>query len=312
MKLVTFEDDQGRTKLGGLREDGVVDLLAEREEEAFRSMQALIEAGPDIWALADETIANGSPDAVVSKVLAPLPLPIQIRDSMCSHEHIRQCAWGSARLAGATELSREDFVAGYELPPVYSEQPVYYKCNRFAVGHPETIVNWPAYSAAMDFELELAAVIGTGGRDIMADEALDHVFGFTIFNDFSARDAQGKEMAGRLGPAKGKDFDGANVFGPCIVTTDEIGDPMNLAMTAKVNGEIWCSNNSSTINWSFGQLIEHISQGETLYPGEIICSGTVGGGCGLEHARFLKDGDEIELEIEKIGTLRNRVAAHRR
>ena len=159
----------------------------------------------------------------------------------------------------------------------------------------------------MDFELELACVIGRRGKNLRPDNALDHVFGFTIFNDFSARDAQGREMEGRLGPAKGKHFDGANVFGPCVVTRDEIGDPQELRMQARVNGETWCDNNSASMNWTIAQLLSHISADETLYPGEIIASGTVGDGCGLEHMRFLNDGDSVELEIEKIGILRNRV-----
>ena len=161
----------------------------------------------------------------------------------------------------------------------------------------------------MDFELELACVIGRRGKDIAKGAAPAHIFGYTVFNDFSARDAQGIEMEGRLGPAKGKDFDGANVLGPCIVTADEIGDPYALRMQARVNGETWCDASSSTMHWKFDDLVAHISQGETLHPGEIIGSGTVGGGCGLEHARFLSSGDLVELEIEKIGTLRNRVLA---
>ena len=152
--------------------------------------------------------------------------------------------------------------------------------------------------------MRLACVIGRGGKDISRQEAHDHIFGYMIFNDLSARDAQALEMEGRLGPAKGKDFDKGNVFGPCLVTADEIGDPYALRMLARVNGETWCDSNSSTMHWRFDDLIEHISRDETLYPGEIIGSGTVGDGCGLEHGRFLRSGDVIELEIEKIGVLK--------
>lgn len=231
---------------------------------------------------------------------SPLPRPTQFRDSMCFFQHIEQCAL-------ARGVPRDT----YQLPEIYRRQPVYYVGNRMSVAAPEQDIHWPRYSKVMDFELELACVIGKQGKNLTPDNALDHVFGFTIFNDFSARDAQGREMEGRLGPAKGKHFDGGNVFGPCVVTLDEIGDPQNLRMQACVNGESWCDNSSATMNWTFGQLLAHISADETLYPGEVIGSGTVGNGCGLEHSRFLNDGDVVELEIEKIGVLRNRVVAQK-
>jgi 2-keto-4-pentenoate hydratase/2-oxohepta-3-ene-1,7-dioic acid hydratase in catechol pathway len=136
---------------------------------------------------------------------------------------------------------------------------------------------------------------------------MGHIFGFTIFNDFSARDAQLAEMGGQLGPAKGKDFDGANSFGPWIVTLDEIGDPHALDMEARVNGERWGGGNSSTMHHKWPAILAHISASETLRAGEIIGSGTVGTGCGLELGRQLKAGDVVELEVEKIGVLRNRV-----
>ena len=175
-------------------------------------------------------------------------------------------------------------------------------------GTDEDVV-WPRYSYALDYELELAAVIGKRGVDISRDRAREHIFGYTIFNDVSARDYQMREMAGSLGPAKGKDFDTGNILGPCIVTADEI-DPYSLTMIARVNGEQLSRGSSSTMHHRFEDCIAHVSQSETLYPGEVICSGTVGGGCGLEHGRLLSSGDTIELEIEKIGILRNRIVKH--
>lgn len=138
------------------------------------------------------------------------------------------------------------------------------------------------------------------------ENAREHIFGYTIFNDFSARDEQVKEMAGQLGPGKGKDFDGGNVMGPCLVTADEI-DPYNLTMIARVNGEEWGRGNSSDMGWKFEDCIVHVARSETIYPGEFFGSGTVGNGCGLEQLRFLKSGDVVELEVEGIGILRNRV-----
>jgi 2-keto-4-pentenoate hydratase/2-oxohepta-3-ene-1,7-dioic acid hydratase in catechol pathway len=316
MRLITFHTGRPEaSRLGVLMDDGsAVDLTASGEP-VLADMLSLIEAGEAGLAAADRARAKGANRLRVDelKLRAPLPLPPQIRDAMCFHKHIRQSQTAQvrrrARESGdpARLAEAERFAETYQLPEVYSRQPTYYKSNRFAVGDPESEVVWPAYSQVMDFELELACVIGRRGKDIAKAGALAHVFGFTIFNDFSARDAQYAEMEGRLGPAKGKDFDNANVFGPCLVTLDEIGDPQALRMTARVNGETVCEGSSADMYWRFDEVIAHISAGETLHPGEIICSGTVGDGCGLEHLRFLEHGDVVELEIEKIGVLRNRV-----
>ncbi|HZB89969.1 MAG TPA: fumarylacetoacetate hydrolase family protein, partial [Stellaceae bacterium] len=140
-----------------------------------------------------------------------------------------------------------------------------------------------------------------------AREAEAHIFGYTIFNDFSARDRQAIEMQGRLGPAKGKSFDGGNVLGPWIVTRDEIPEPFALQASVRVNGELRGRNDGREMIHSFAKMIAYVSEDETLHPGEIFGSGTYGGCCGMEIDRFLGDGDVVELEIEKIGTLRSRV-----
>jgi 2-keto-4-pentenoate hydratase/2-oxohepta-3-ene-1,7-dioic acid hydratase in catechol pathway len=289
--------------LGALLNDGsAVDITAAIPKPEFASLMALIESGID-WRTSVQDVMLQPGLRVASnhyRLAAPLPRPTQFRDSMCFFQHIKQCAF-------ARGAPRDT----YQLPEIYRRQPVYYIGNRMSVASPNQDIHWPRYSKVMDFELELACIIGKQGKNLTSNNALDHVFGFTIFNDFSARDAQGREMEGRLGPAKGKHFDGGNVFGPCVVTIDEIGDPQKLRMQARVNGETWCDNSSSTMNWTFGQLLAHISADETLYPGEVIGSGTVGNGCGLEHSRFLQDGDIVELEIEKIGVLRNRVVTQK-
>ena len=195
----------------------------------------------------------------------------------------------------------------FAVPEVWYQQPLYYKANRFSVAQSGKDVVWPAYSEVMDFELEMACIIGKKGTDITKENAGEYIFGYTIYNDFSARDAQMVESLGMLGPAKGKDFDDSIILGPVIVTADELDDPYNLRMQARVNGETWCDSNSSTIHWKFSDMIAHISKSETLYPGEVIGSGTVGLGCGLEHLRFLSDGDIVELEVEKIGVISNKV-----
>jgi len=186
-------------------------------------------------------------------------------------------------------------------------QPIYYKANRFAVIGADDDVIWPSYSKMLDFELEWGCYIGRPGKDISKDAARDHILGYTIFNDISARDAQGREMGGQLGPAKGKDFDTANVMGPCLVTPDELGDPYDLDMTVRVNGKEFGRGNTGEMLWTFDDVIAHVSQSETLHPGEFLGSGTVGNGSGLERLEFLKPNDVIELEVAKIGVLRTKV-----
>jgi 2-keto-4-pentenoate hydratase/2-oxohepta-3-ene-1,7-dioic acid hydratase in catechol pathway len=189
---------------------------------------------------------------------------------------------------------------------VWYRQPIYYRPSPLTVIGPEDEIEWPHYSSVLDYELEFGCFIGRRGRDIARDRARDYIFGYSIFNDISARDAQVMEMPGQLGPGKGKDFDTGNVIGPCIVTADAL-DPYALTMIARVNGEERCRASSSTMHWKFEDCIAQVSRSETLHPGEFLASGTVGGGCGLEIERYLAPGDVIELEVEGIGILRNRV-----
>ena len=259
-----------------------------RAREAFHyvSEQSHPVQGPD-----GETIVYASEGV---SLLAPVPHPPQIRDFIAFEAHI-----------AATSKKR-----GQPIPPEWYNAPVYYKGNPLTIMGPEDVLLWPLQTNKLDYELELACVIGRKGRDIPADKAWDYIAGYTIMNDFSARDIQFQEMACRLGPAKGKDF--ATVLGPCLVTPDEIPDLKDLKMVARVNGEVWSEGSFGTIYWSFAQMIEHVSRGETLYPGEVFGSGTVGGGCGLEMDRFLKPDDVVELEIQPIGKLRTKVLKENR
>ena len=161
----------------------------------------------------------------------------------------------------------------------------------------------------MDYELEIAIVTKRSRANIPAAEAKDHIFGYTIFNDFSARDRQAIEMQGRLGPAKGKSFDGANVLGPWIVTPDELGDPQTLKVEVSVNGETRARGDTSGMLFSFEEVLADASQDETIRAGEVFGSGTVGNCCGLEIGRFLESGDEIALHVDRIGVLANKVVS---
>jgi 2-keto-4-pentenoate hydratase/2-oxohepta-3-ene-1,7-dioic acid hydratase in catechol pathway len=324
MKLATFRAD-GRERVG-LVHSGDLRLFdlatasdrAGHNDPALTSMLALIDAGPaaldQIRSLfeargADPTL---SIDVAMAEILAPLPEPRQMRDGMSFPLHILQAPRGQRKLAAraqgdVAELARIDAEPLGELPAVYRQQPIFYITNRFSVQGTNTTVKWPRYSQVMDYELEFGIITTNKGANIPASKAKDHIFGFTIFNDFSARDAQRIEMEGRLGPAKGKSFDGGNVLGPWIVTPDEIGDPYHLKMQARVNGEARSRGTSDGMLFSFEEIIAHVTKDETLMPGEFIGSGTVGNGCGLELGWYLDHGDVIELEVEKIGILKNTV-----
>ena len=193
---------------------------------------------------------------------------------------------------------------GADIPEAWYRMPIYYKGNyRTLLGHDQQLT-WPRYSQRMDYELELACIIGKEGIDIAEDGAETYIGGYTVMNDWSARDIQMEEMSVGLGPSKGKDF--GTSIGPWVVTPEEFNSG-DARMTARINGELWSDGNIGQIHWSFPQMIVHVSMDETLYPGDILGSGTVGGGCGLELDRWLQTGDVVELEVEGIGVLRNRV-----
>lgn len=325
MRLVSYEH-AGEIRAGALVDGDrtILDFVAAQEAtrpgsapRALGDILSLIEGGEAASDRARALVAARPASALIPAdgvtFRAPLQPPPQIRDCSCFEQHLRNCYEVARRFKvrneadpqaayEAADRSEEDRVLG-----TFLKQPIYYKGNRFSVVGPGTDVVWPAYTRALDFELEFACYIGRRTKDVAAADAGDCIFGYSIYNDFSARDAQLRESGGGLGPAKGKDFDTGNVLGPCLVTADEIPDPYALAMIARVNGEEWGRGSTRDMHWTFPDVIAHISQSETLYPGEILGSGTVGTGCGMEQMRYLKPGDVVELEIERIGILRNRV-----
>ena len=194
------------------------------------------------------------------------------------------------------------------------EQPVFYFSNHRSLIKSEASLHAPVGCVELDFELELGLVIKKTGRNISVDEAWDYVVGFTIINDFSARDLQRKEMAVGLGPSKGKDF--ATAVGPCMIGLGKVIDRidennhLDLAMTARINGKTLTVGNANTMHYTWPEIIAHASKDADLLPGDLLGSGTVGGGCILELGPentdgWLKAGDNIELEIERIGILKN-------
>ncbi len=333
MKLLTFLGADRVPYIGALvagdQKIAVLQAAAQAKDGAslpfFASMLAFLREGANARYMAhvviDYALTQRPPGVVIDldavELLAPIPRPESIRDFMAFEDHIIN----ATRIVGFGPLAPVDsFIErvlgrkrslAHALNRAWYKRPVYYKSNRFTVVGHDADVLMPAYTRAFDYELEWGVIIGSPGRNIPEDKARDHIAGYTIFNDFSARDVQMQEMSGRLGPAKGKDFDTGNAIGPWFVTSDEITDPYNLTMQARVNGETWSRGTTADMHWTFEQMISYISRSETLYPGEFIgsgtCSGDQGRGCGLELGRTLSAGDVVELEVEKIGVLRNKV-----
>lgn len=248
------------------------------------------------------------------RLLAPLPRPNSIRDFLVFEQHLIGSTQAFAKWmfppvawlnAGARFLLNRPLLRP---PKVWYELPIYYKGNCDSVVGPEEPVLWPSYTQKLDYELEFGVYLGKPGKDISLKDAKSHIAGFTIFNDFSARDTQIKEMGGRLGPTKGKDFDTGNVMGPYLVTPDEVGDPYALGMRAFVNGEQWSEGSTRTMHYSFEEMIAYTSKSETLHPGDFLGSGTVGTGCGLELDRWIQRGDRVTLEVDRLGSLSNPIA----
>lgn len=225
------------------------------------------------------------------KLKAPVPCPLSIRDCSVFEQHVRNAS------------------ASTEIPEVWYEIPAHYRTSATDVAGPDDPILWPSYTDKLDYELEFGLCIGKQGVNIPIEKAEDYIFGYTIYNDISARDIQKKEMQLKLGPAKGKSFQNSNIIGPCLVTPDEI-DVNNLRLVARVNGEVWSEGNSKDMYYKFPELIAYLSKDDPLYPGEFIFSGTVGLGSGLELNKWLKPGDVVELEVEGIGILRNKVEKH--
>ncbi|MFM8254488.1 MAG: fumarylacetoacetate hydrolase family protein [Actinomycetota bacterium] len=224
-------------------------------------------------------------------VLPAISRPPLLRDFMSFEDHL---------LNVFPKLNRP-------IPEEWYRRPVYYKGNPSSIGAHRQEIEFPEYAEFLDLEFEFALVIGKAGVNIREDDARQHIYGYTIYNDFSARAIQSAEMTVGLGPAKGKDFVGAHVLGPVLVTADEIPDPYSLSMRGWVNDEQWTDGSSSAMNWKFEEMIAYASWNEQLQVGEVFGSGTVGNGSGAEQDKVLNPGDVIRLEMSTIGTLENRL-----
>jgi 2-keto-4-pentenoate hydratase/2-oxohepta-3-ene-1,7-dioic acid hydratase in catechol pathway len=302
MKLATYVSPNGPA-VGAIVGSEIVEL-------SFPSMLALIDGGDAALDLARKEIEKGARKALSGvKLLSPVPEPRQIRDFNNFEQHMRDAPAGMARLKARIAGQPEPDPATLRGPvaDVNFTQPIFYISNRFnVVGH-DAEIEWPDYSEWLDYEGEFGVFIGRKGKNIPTERAREHIFGFAVFNDFSARDKQAREMEGRMGPTKGKSFDTGNAIGPWIVTKDEIPDARALNVSVRINGDVVGRNSTAGLIHSFEDMIAYLSRSETLYPGEFLGSGTVGGCCALESGRWLKAGDVVEVEFDRIGSLRNRV-----
>lgn len=295
MRLATYDDGTGpRT--------GIVDGYLVHEaapllrEEPLRDVLALLSLPYDaVDRLRQAGVGKSGVALEQVRLLPPILRPPTIRDHIAFEEH--------ASRTGTREL-----------PEIWRRRPLYYYSGTARLFGAGDVVPMPA-TERLDYELEIAAVIGREVTDLGAEEALDAIVGFTVFNDWSARDIQYDEMAYGLGPSKGKDF--GSSLGPWIVTTDELAPylldgRLSSRCQVRVNGAMWADSSSAEMFHSFASMVEHASIDGRLLPGDILASGTVGG-CsvgealrkGVEGARYLTPGDRVELHVEGLGVLAN-------
>ena len=314
MRLSTYKLANNNKELIGLvKEDSLINL-----NEFFGNISLVDLIKKDNWK--SETLKKIDEEKLVThhindvKLLAPIPNPNSLRDAYAFRQHV--------------ETSRKN--RGLEMIKEFDEFPVFYFSNHNAIYGPQDEIKcMPSHFEKLDFELEIAIVIGKEGRNLKANEASSYIAGYMIMNDVSARGLQMKEMKLNLGPAKGKDF--ASVIGPYLVTPDEIKDKLidkeghgsiyDLKMSCFLNNQLLSEGNFKDMNWTFEQIIERVSYGATIYPGDIIGSGTVGTGCLLElngsgkikdsnyNEVWLKEGDVIKMKIDKLGEISNKIVS---
>lgn len=301
MKLVTFET-HGRVHCGFLENNQVTEI------DTPSLLDLIIKTGTDFKTLPKLAASKGAHhDLGEVRLLSPLPRPPSMRDGYAFRQHV------------ATARRNR----GLDMIPEFDLFPVFYFTNHQAVTGPGPVNVQKLHLDKLDFELEVAVVIGKKGRNLKASEADEYIFGYTIMNDWSARALQMEEMKLNLGPAKGKDF--ATSLGPALVTRDELlksgklrktpkGEVLDGEMKAFINGKQYSQGNVNQMDWTFAQILERASYGATLYPGDVIGSGTVGTGCLLElngskitDNLWLKAGDSVVLEVEGLGRLENNI-----
>ena len=319
MKLVSYLKS-GEIQLGAIVNEGLYNLQSLNENlpkniiDFFQSSNELIQqTEKQLSKIADKSLSVASVKDFT--LLAPVPRPTSCRDGYAFRQHV-----ASARRNRGVEMIKE-----------FDQYPIFYFTNHNAVQGPGDIYCMPDHFQQLDFELEIAIVIGKEGRNIKAKDADAYIAGFTIMNDLSARKLQMEEMLLNLGPAKGKDF--STVIGPWLVTPAElsaylvpaknghVGNNYNLSMKCWVNDQLVSEGNVKDMDWTFAEIIERCSYGVTVFPGDVIGSGTVGTGCFLElngtgklhdpnyQPQWLQANDTVKMTIDGLGTLVNTIKA---
>lgn len=322
MKLATYSKN-GRQQLA-LLIDGKLYDTNKLNSRLPDNMKMMLADWADNSSLARKEEANikSAPEKYISDadyntatLMAPVPEPTSCRDGYAFRQHV----------AAARRNRKVDMIAEFD------HYPIFYFTNHNAIQGPGDIYCMPDHFQKLDFELEVAVVLGKKGRNFTASEADEYIAGYMIMNDMSARTLQMEEMLLNLGPAKGKDF--STVIGPILVTPDELepykvptkdkhtGNNYYLSMTCKVNGEIVSEGNMADMDWTFAEIIERCAYGADVLPGDVIGSGTVGTGCFLElngtgllndpnyKVQWLQPGDVVTMEIDGLGILTNRIVA---
>ena len=317
MKLVSYQTE-GVAQLGVFIKGHIYNLHS-CDKLIPHTMSEFLAGGVELMDRAkviNEKIITGqlaAKEEVFFELLAPVPNPTSCRDGYAFRQHV-----------AAARRNR-----GVPMIPEFDQYPIFYFTNHNAIQGPGEIVCMPDHFQKLDFELEIAIVIGKKGRNVLAKDADEYVAGFMIMNDMSARTLQMEEMLLNLGPAKGKDF--STVIGPWLVTPDElaqhlvpakaghVGNNYNLSMKCWVNGQEVSQGNVADMDWTFAEIIERCAYGVDILPGDVIGSGTVGTGCFLElngtkllndpnaQTQWLQDGDVVEMEIAGLGMLNNTI-----
>ena len=296
MRLVTFRSDD-RERVGVIGEDETVVALDDLAPGAPRAMVDVIAGWPDIGPRLADPALRALAGTPLDRVRLTAPLRPRRNVFCVGWNYAEHFAEGRAihSAAGHAELPQH--------PAIFTKQP------NAVIGPDEPVLHPGAHSAELDWEVELAAIVGRGGRDIPEESALEHVFGYTVANDVSVRDIQRSRHGGQW--FKGKSFDTHCPLGPWIVTADEIPDPQVLAISSRVNGETKQASNTKHMVFSVARIVAELSVGMRLHPGDVILTGTPEGvGFARKPPEFLRVGDVMEMEVEGIGTLRNRVVAY--
>lgn len=327
MKLISYKrskDDLAKIRTGLVLPNEIhfIDLLKGNEKlnlnmsAELSSMQALIESGDagleaikkiEQWSLENESQLEALADIFLC---APLPMPVKFRAFSVYEKHLLQSIDSLVRNQMGAFAYRVNKLLKFIKPPKqFYETPVYYKGSNTSFIGPSDDVIPPTFKEPMlDYECELGIILSKNGMDIAKENAMDYIFGYTVFNDMSARKRLLPEFRGVTGPLKGKDFQTGNIMGPWIVTRDEIPDPNELELRVSINDSLKGVGLISDMHHSISDMIVFASEGEMLVAGEFFGTGAPADCTGIEHWEFLNSGDVMTLEISKVGKLQNKIA----